>query len=262
MSSEIRDVLNTSGLVLIAGGSPNSMKVSTYLEELKAIGAIPGYAFYGVSFSKHEQKEPWFLEINPNGRIPALVDNREGKKPINVWESASILLYLAKTYDTNYEFHFKDEDLHTEMLNWLFFLQGGLGPIQGQANHFFRYAPEKIQYGIDRYQNETRRLYSTYEKHFEKGNEWLVGGKCSIADFCTQPWVRMHAWCGVDSIEEFPRLKAWMEKIEARPAFQAGLQVPEPDVLRTLRTATKEEMDKMAQGSMKWIQEGMKQNAA
>ncbi|KAK4046945.1 Glutathione S-transferase 2 [Microbotryomycetes sp. JL201] len=236
------------------------MKVSCFMEELKAIKAIPDYVHYGLTFSKHEQKEPWFLEVNPNGRIPALVDNREGKKPIKVWESASILLYLAKTYDKGFVFHFKDEDLQTEMLNWIFFIQGGLGPMQGQANHFFRYAPERIQYAVERYHNEVRRLYDIYEKHFEAGHEWLVGGKYTIADMCTQPWVRMHAWAGIETLDGFPLLKKWMDKIEARPAFQAGLNVPEPDI-KPIIEANPDKVDSMARGSMKWIQEGMKQSA-
>lgn len=92
------------------------------LEELKALGKIPDYTFIPVSFGKNEQKSDWFEAVNPNGRIPALLDNREGKKPIKVWESASILLYIAKTYDTDATFHFKDEDLQTELLNWIFFM--------------------------------------------------------------------------------------------------------------------------------------------
>ncbi|KAM0791847.1 hypothetical protein ACM66B_004104 [Microbotryomycetes sp. NB124-2] len=251
------DVLSKPGLVLLTVGTPNGIKASVYLEELKAIGAIPGYSFKGISFAQNEQKDPWFLEVNPNGRIPALVDNREGKNPINVWESASILLYLAKTYDKDFVFHFKEDDLQTELLNWVFFIQGGVGPMQGQANHFFRYAPEKIQYGIDRYQNETRRLYGVYEKHFEKGNEWLVGGKYSIADICTQPWVRAHNWAGV-SLDEFPKLKAWVDKIEQRPAFQAGLAIPEPP---KPKSSDPKEAEKQAKEASSWIMKGMKDDA-
>ncbi|BGO92585.1 Glutathione S-transferase 2 [Rhodotorula toruloides] len=257
--------LQNKGLVLLLAQTPNGASASTgnkpvyLLEELKALGKIPDYTFVPVSFGKNEQKSDWFEAVNPNGRIPALLDNREGKKPIKVWESASILLYLAKTYDTDATFHFKDEDMQTELLNWIFFIQGGVGPMQGQANHFFRYAPEKIEYGIKRYQDETRRLYQIYEDHLNgtkdgERKEWLVGGKYTIADMCTQPWVRMAMWAGVE-LEKFPALAAWVERIEKRPATQAALKVPEQDMLSKIKNDP-EYADKLAKKSSEWIMKG------
>ncbi|KAK4702464.1 glutathione S-transferase, partial [Phenoliferia sp. Uapishka_3] len=250
------------GLNLLTTSTPNGIKVSVALEELKAVGAIPSYAFTPVAFSKNEQKSDWFMAVNPNGRIPALVDNREGKKPINVWESASILLYLSKTYDTKFAFHFEDEDEETEMINWIFFLQGGVGPMQGQANHFNRYAPEKIQYGIDRYQNETKRLYSVYEAQLAGGKEFLVGadkGKYSYADICSYPWFRFHDWAGV-GLEKFPNVAAWMARNEARPAVLAGLKVPEQDAVTKMREDPEEAARVAAAGSA-WIMKGVQDDA-
>ncbi|GAA5917667.1 hypothetical protein JCM5296_007442 [Sporobolomyces johnsonii] len=251
--------LKAPGLVLLVSQTPNGGKPVYYLEELKAAGAIKGYEHIDISLSKNEQKEDWFLAVNPNGRIPALLDNREGKKPIKVWESASILLYLARNYDKDYLFHFEDDDLHQEMLNWIFFLQGGVGPMQGQANHFFRYAPEKIQYGIDRYQNETRRLYGVYEDHLAgkkdgEKKEWLVGGKFSIADMTSQPWIRMSSWAGV-SLDPFPLLKDWVERIDARPAIQSALKIPEQDLMTKMKKDPALEESIMKE-SAAWVQKG------
>ncbi|CEQ41186.1 SPOSA6832_02899 [Sporobolomyces salmonicolor] len=236
--------LKAPGLVLLVSQTPNGGKPVYYLEELKAAGAIKGYEHIDISLSKNEQKEDWFEAVNPNGRIPALLDNREGKKPIKVWESASILLYLARNYDKDYLFHFEDDDLHQEMLNWIFFLQGGVGPMQ------VRYAPEKIQYGVDRYQNETRRLFGIYEDHLAgkkdgEKKEWLVGGKFSI---------RMSSWAGV-SLDPFPLLKDWVERIDARPAIQSALKIPEQDMLTKMKEDPSLE-EKIMKASAAWVQKG------
>jgi glutathione S-transferase len=257
------DFTKEDGLVLLTLGTPNGVKVSIALEELKAIGAIPGYKFKSVNFKTNEQKEPWFLAINPNGRIPALVDNRADKGPINVWESASILFYLARVYDTKFAFHFEDADLEQEMTNWIFFIQGGLGPMQGQSNHFFRYAPEKIPYGINRYQEETKRLFSTYDHHLSTGREFLVGegkGKYSYADICTFPWVRIHDWSGV-SIEPFPHLAAWMERIAAREGVKAGLDIPEVDTHAAMKADPSLAAKKAAEAAQ-WIMDGLAKEKA
>ncbi|GAA5875335.1 hypothetical protein JCM8547_003207 [Rhodosporidiobolus lusitaniae] len=256
------DTLQKPGLVFLTAQTPNGNKVIYLAEELKAIGAITGYEVVPTSFAKNEQKSEWFEAVNPNGRIPALIDNRSGKKPINVWESASILLYLTKTYDTKGEFWFpNDEDLQTELLNWLFFLTGGVGPMQGQANHFFRYAPEQIEYGITRYQNETKRLYQVYEDHLSGKKDgikkdWLVGGKYTIADQATQPWIRFSDWAGV-SLEPFPNVQAWVDRIEERPATQAALKVPEQDMKTKIKSDPELEK-KIQEESSKWVQAGNK----
>jgi len=242
---------------LYTASTPNGFKVSIHLEELKA--AYPGfkYEFQALDFSKNEQKEPWFLEINPNGRIPAITDpNRNG---FHVFETAAITQYLSQHYDKEFKFWFdpvNDSDNHSEMVQWIFFIHGGVGPMQGQANHFFRYAPEKIPYAINRYIQETKRLYSVLETRLQ-GREYLAGpgkGKFSLADINGFPWVRGHGWAGVENVEEeFPNVAAWLKRIEERPGVYAGLGVP---VRR--QKLTKEEEEKAAAEARKWILAGNK----
>ncbi|GAA6010040.1 hypothetical protein JCM10207_007530 [Rhodosporidiobolus poonsookiae] len=256
------DALQKPGLVFLVAQTPNGNKPLYLAEELKATGALKSYEVVPISFAKNEQKSEWFEAINPNGRIPALRDNREGKKPINVWESASMLLYIAKNYDTKGDFWFPhDDDLQAELLNWIFFIQGGVGPMQGQANHFFRYAPEKIEYGITRYQNETKRLYQVYEDHLSGAKDgvkkdWLVGGKYTIADMCTEPWIRSADWAGID-ISPFPNFAAWVERIEERPATKEALKIPEQD-MKTKMKKDPELAKKVAEEASKWIMAGNK----
>ncbi|GAA5884734.1 hypothetical protein JCM16303_005251 [Sporobolomyces ruberrimus] len=249
--------LKNEGLILLTAQTPNGNKSAYYLEELKASGQIPGYTVVPISMKDNVQKSEWFEAINPNGRIPALLDNRQGKKPIRVWESGSILRYLANTYDKKFEFHFQDADLETEMESWIEFQMGGLGPMQGQANHFFRYAPEKIQYGVERYQNETARLYGVIEDHLTgkkdgEKKEYLVGDKYSVADMMCHGWVRTQRWAGVPG--EFPALKEWVEKIENRDATQAALKIPEQDLVTRMREDPSLE-EKMQKSSAAWVQQ-------
>ena len=142
---------------------------------------------------------------------------------------------------------------HYEVNNWLFFLNAGIGPMQGQANHFYRYAPEKIEYGINRYQNETRRLYGVLEKHLAASkSEYLVGEKCTIADIAHWGWVTAAGWAGVD-IEEFPHLKAWDERMLARPGVEKGRHVPDRHRIKEM-LKDKEATERHAAESAKWIQ--------
>jgi glutathione S-transferase len=202
---------------LLTAATPNGQKISIFLEEL----GIP-YTATSIDLGADEQKKPSFLATNPNGRIPAIIDHSRSSFP--VFESGAIFLYLAEHYDPDYTFHFREPNDRSEMLQWLFFQNAGVGPMQGQANHFFRYAPEKIEYGIKRYQNETKRLYSVLETRLEN-REYLVGGKYSIADMSTFTWVRWAPWAGIE-LDGFPRLKEWCERIEGREAVKKGLRVP------------------------------------
>jgi glutathione S-transferase len=205
---------------LLTAGTPNGQKISVFLEEL----GIP-YTATAIDLGADEQKAASFLKTNPNGRIPAIIDHSRGS--FRVFESGAIFLYLAEHYDKSFKFSFEDADERSEMIQWLFFQNAGVGPMQGQANHFFRYAPEKIQYGINRYQNETKRLYSVLETRLQD-RDYLVGtgkGKYSVADMSTFTWVRWAPWAGIE-LEEFPKLKAWAEEIEKRDAVQKGLKVP------------------------------------
>lgn len=200
---------------LYTSATPNGWKVSILLEEL----GVP-YQLHAISLSKQEQKTPEYLKLNPNGRIPTIVDRDEGN--FAVFESGAILIYLAEKYG---RFMPKDVKGRSEVIQWVMFQMGGIGPMQGQANVFFRYAPEKIPYAIERYQTETKRLYRVLESRLE-GREYLCG-EYSIADIANWSWVSLHFWAGVD-IDDLPNLKAWLERIRARPAVQRGIVIPEP----------------------------------
>lgn len=206
--------------------TPNGYKVSIALEEL----ALP-YDLHVLSFDRKEQKAPEFLRINPNGRIPAIVDRDNDNFP--VFESGAILIYLAEKTG---QLMPQDVKGRSQVLQWLMFQMGGVGPMQGQANVFYRYFPEKLQGAIDRYQNETRRLYEVLNGRLQEA-EYLAGDY-SIADIATYPWVRVHDWAGV-SVDGLEHLQRWMAALAARPAVQKGLQVPPRpnDDARQLQTA-------------------------
>ena len=198
---------------LYTSNTPNGYKVSIMLQELK----LP-YDVIAVDLVKNEQKKAEYLKLNPNGRIPTIVD-RENENFV-VFESGAILIYLAEQSGKLLPEH---PDKRSVVLQWLMFQMGGIGPMQGQAHVFFRYAPEKIEYAINRYQNETFRLYKVLDDQL-KENEYLADD-FSIADIATWPWVRRHQWAGVE-IEKLYNLRRWVENLENRPAFQKGIEVP------------------------------------
>jgi len=215
----------TPNIDLYTTTTPNGIKISILLEELK----LP-YKVHKIDLQKSTQKEPWFLEINPNGRIPALTDTFSDGKSIRLFESGSILLYLVDQYDTEHKFSYpKGSREDYEVNNWLFFQMGGVGPMQGQANHFLHYAPEKIPYGVTRYQNETKRLYSVLDTHLSKSSHgYLVGDRVTVADIANWGWVHAAKWAGID-LDEFPHLKAWEAKLLGREGFDKGSNVPDKD---------------------------------
>jgi GST-like protein len=198
---------------LYTAATPNGHKVSIALEEL----GLP-YSLRVLDLSANEQKEPWFLAINPNGRIPAIVDHDEGD--FAVFESGAILIYLAEKTGRLMP---QDAKGRSRVLQWLMFQMGGIGPMMGQANVFYRYFPEKIQPAIDRYQGEVRRLFRVLDGHLAK-NEYLAGDY-SIADIANWAWVRTHNWSGV-AIDDLPNLTRWRDQIRARPAVQRGIEMP------------------------------------
>jgi GSH-dependent disulfide-bond oxidoreductase len=200
---------------LYTAPTPNGWKASIVLEELE----LP-YNVYPLDLGKREQREEWFLNINPNGRIPAIIDR--GEDDFVVFESGAILLYLAEKTGRLLPSGTKARSV---AIQWLMFQMGGIGPMQGQAGVFYRYAPEKIPYAIDRYQRETHRLYEVLERRL--ADEPYLAGDYSIADIATFPWVRGHSWVGV-SIDDLPNVQRWIAAIEARPAVQRGLVVPKP----------------------------------
>ena len=198
---------------LYTASTPNGHKASVALEEL----ALP-YAVQAIDLMKSEQKTPTFLAINPNGRIPAIVD-REAHD-FAVFESGAILIYLAEKTGRLMP---TDAKGRSRVLQWLMFQMGGVGPMMGQANVFFRYFPEKIQPAIDRYQNESRRLFEVMERRLSE-SEWLADDY-SIADIANWCWVRTHKWSGV-SVEGLPQLQRWLDAMRERPACQRGIAVP------------------------------------
>jgi GSH-dependent disulfide-bond oxidoreductase len=202
--------------------TPNGWKISIALEELEL-----QYKVVPVNIGRGEQFKPEFLAISPNNRMPAIVDHApaDGGKPLPVFESGAILLYLA---DKTGRLCPRDLRGRTEVVAWLMWQMGGLGPMSGQANHFRNYAPEKIQYGIDRYTNETNRLYGVLDKRLA-GREFICGD-FSIADCASWPWLLSHDRLGQD-MAEFPNLKRWYDAVKKRPSVTRGI-----DLGKELRT--------------------------
>jgi GST-like protein len=189
--------------------TPNGHKVAMFLEET----GLP-YKIVPVQIGAGDQFKPEFLAISPNNRIPAIVDHepKDGGAPVSVFESGAILLYLAEKTG-----RFIPADLRgrADVLQWLFWQMGGLGPMAGQNHHFSQYAPEKLSYAIDRYVNETNRLYGVLNKRL--ADRPFVAGDYSIADMAAYPWIVPHERQG-QKLEDFPHLKRWFEEIKARPA--------------------------------------------
>ena len=188
------------------------------------------------------QKEPWFLKINPNGRIPAITDTLPTGENIRVFESGSILHYLADRYDTEYKISYPlGTPEHYETISWLYFQNAGLGPMQGQANHFRRYAAEKVPYGLNRYTAETNRLYAVLEQHLKQsGRPFIVGDHVTIADFSTIGWVMYADWAGID-IDQYPILKQWQERVYNIPGVPSGFEIPKPLKLLQMSPAERNE---------------------
>lgn len=217
--------MSAAGLELFTAPTPNGRKVSIALEELGL-----AYEVRLVRLRKLEQKDPAFLAINPNGRIPALVDHDEGG--FAVFESGAILVYLAEKTG---QLMPADRLGRSRVLQWLMFQMSGVGPMQGQANVFFRYFPEKIPAVIDRYQNETRRLYGVMDGQLAQHD--YLAGDYSIADIAVYPWVAQHDWSGIE-LAPFANLSRWFERLSARPAVQRGMNVPPQDASGEQRLQT------------------------
>ena len=200
---------------LYTAPTPNGWKASITLEEL----GIP-YEVHLVNLMAGDQKQPDYLKINPNGRIPAIVDRDEDG--FAVFESGAIMIYLAEKAGRLLP---SDRRGRSRVIQWLMFQMGGVGPMMGQANVFFRYFPEKIQPAIDRYQNECRRLFEVLNGRLAE-SEWLAGD-FSIADIANWSWVRTHKWSGV-SIDGLEHLQRWLGTMNARPACRRGVDVPFP----------------------------------
>ncbi len=199
---------------LYTWGTPNGRKISIMLEET----GLP-YRVHPIDISKGQQHEAAYLAINPNGKIPALVDPEgPGGKPITVFESGAMLIYLAEKTGS-----FLPAEARYEVLQWLMWQMGGFGPILGQAHYFRRMAKEEVPHAIERYTNEARRLYGVLDRRL--GEVDYVAGAYSIADMAIYPWAARHEWHAVD-LADFANVKRWYDALSARAAVQKGMAVP------------------------------------
>ena len=228
-------------ITLYAKATSNGRKASIMLEETGL-----EYQVRPMALENKEQKEPWYLEMNPNGRIPLITDDDgPGAEPVTVFESGAIMIYLAEKTGRLLP---SDTQGRSRTMQWLMFQMGGIGPMMGQANVFFRYFPEKIQPAIDRYQHETRRLFEVLDRRLAE-SEWLADDY-SIADIANWCWVRTYKWSGV-SREGLEHLDRWMSVMKEKPGLQKGVQVPEAN---ESLLEDKQAADKFAENARKMLQ--------
>jgi len=202
---------------LYTWGTPNGRKVSIMLEET----GLP-YRVHAIDIMKGDQFTPEYVAINPNSKIPAIVDqDGPGGAPFSVFESGAILIYLAEKTG---RFLPTDPTGRYAVLQWLMFQMGGFGPMLGQAHHFRRFAPEQIPYAVERYSKETKRLYGVLDKRLTEAE--YVAGDYSIADMAFYPWTQRADWQGIDIAAEFPNVRRWADSLAARPTVQKGMLVP------------------------------------
>ena len=200
-------------ITLYTAPTPNGWKASVALEEL----ALP-YEVRPIDLGANQQKAEWYLALNPNGRIPTIVDHDNGD--LVVFESGAILIYLAEKTGRLMP---TDAAGRSRVIQWVMFQMGGIGPMMGQANVFFRYFPEKIPAVIERYHNESRRLFEVLDRRLGE-SEWLADAY-SIADIANWCWVRTYKWSGV-SIDGLVNLRRWLDAMKERPACRRGVEVP------------------------------------
>ena len=198
---------------LYTAATPNGKKISIMLEETGL-----EYKVHKINLRERQQNEDWFLKINPNGRIPAIIDRDE--EDFAIFESGAILIYLAEKTGM---FLPKDTKRRSQVIQWVMFQIAGVGPMQGQANVFYRYTPKKIKYAIDRYQNETNRLYAVLDKQLS--DQEYISGDYSIADIAHWPWINAHDWAGID-LDKYKNLKRWYKTVGKRPAVNKGKNIP------------------------------------
>jgi glutathione S-transferase len=213
---------------LFTSGTPNRTTESYILEELGL-----SYKVHNIDLAKDQPKADWYTKINSNGRISALVDNTPGVgNGKRVFESGALMLYFCEKYDTDYRISFPyDSDEYWECMSWHIWMQSGLWPMQRQANHSYPYSPEKIEYSIDRYQTETKRLFGVLDDRLKEQERrglglWIVGGKCTFADLDIFCWVNWAEWAGV-GLDAFPCLKKWLGIIQERNAVKRVVDVPD-----------------------------------
>ncbi|KAF3935066.1 hypothetical protein ABW20_dc0108259 [Dactylellina cionopaga] len=224
-------IRSAKGLHLITQSTPNGQKVQILLEELKEKYGTE-WSTSIINIGTNEQKKDWFLRLNPNGRIPVIIDNTQSP-PHAVMETSAELLYLIEREDAKNYFGFSEPLEKSQLLQWLFFWHGSGAPYQGQANHFFKFAPVQIDYPKERFRNETLRVFGVLEIHLSgkytnEPRDYLAGkapGKYSIADIGTWTWVKGWPFSGAftdQDMEAFPHLLKWIERIADRPAVKRG----------------------------------------
>ena len=197
----------------------NGRKINIMVEEIGV-----EYKIHPIPIGKDAQFAPEFTALNPNQKIPAIVDqDGPGGKPYTLFESGAILMYMGEKHGQLFP---QDMAKRYEVVQWLMFQMGGVGPIFGQTHHFRRAAPEKVPYGIERYTKETRRLWGVMDGRLAD-NEWLAAGEFTIADIAVFPWTMRYEWQGI-SLDEFPNVKRWYEAIDARSGVQRGLATQLP----------------------------------
>jgi len=209
---------------LFSAPTPNALKVRIALEEME----LP-YKVREMDFSRLEQKEPWYLKLNPNGRVPTIIDHDNGEA---IFESGAILIYLAEKTGKLLP---REVLPRIRVIEWLMFQMSGLGPMMGQANVFYRYAPEKIPYAIERYQREGKRLLTVLDTQLAT-HEYVAGPDYSIADIAMWPWAIGHGWAGIEA-DDLVHLQRWLAQIRERPAVKRAAP-PMPPV-----TADKDRLD-------------------
>ncbi len=215
--------------------TPNGHKISIAMEEMGL-----DYTVHPVDIGKGDQFKPDFLKISPNNRMPAIVDpDGPGGKPISLFESGAILIYLAEKTG---KFRPKDQATWYTHIQWLMWQMGGVGPMFGQAGHFMFYAPEKIEYGVERYRNEAKRLMKVANTRL--GEAEFLAGDYGIADMATFPWLRLHERYGIETAE-FPNVKRWIDAIAARPAVQRGLELLKDNQRKPGQQISDEERENM-----------------
>ena len=225
--------MNAAPIDVYSWPTPNGHKIHVMLEEC----GLPYHA-HPVNIGKGDQFAPEFLRISPNNKIPAITDpDGPDGKPISLFESGAILVYLAgktgKLLPTG------DRERY-DVLQWLMFQMGGVGPMLGQAHHFRMYAPEKIEYAVNRYSNETKRLYGVMDKQIEHTGAYIAGPDYSIADIAIYPWLRNWENQGIDWAD-YPALRVWFDRVSARPAVQRGVQLL-ADLRKPVRTEAEKEV--------------------
>jgi glutathione S-transferase len=201
-------------ITLYTSATPNGRKISVALEELNL-----DYDVKDIDLAQNTQKEDWYLKINPNGKIPAIIDH--DANDITIFESGAILIYLAEKTGRLLP---ADTVKRFNVLQWLFLQVGGVGPMQGQANVFYRYMDNAIPEATSRYQNETNRLYALLDQQLSQQD--YLAGDLSIADIAHYPWIKLADWAGIN-IDKYDAIKAWLARLDARNSFVKGMKVPE-----------------------------------